>query len=215
MSIPVITVGQAQEAVVGGLERLHGPVTVVRRCSELAELMAACQSGLALAAVVAEGCEELTATLVDRLAAVGVSILALTVDPVEISRLTAIGVVTASTDIEPAALAVRISDAVGRHGGPLRARKFPDAGFADSSAGFQLAAEPRETEAAGSGRVIAVWGPTGAPGRTLVAVNMAAELAAEGKSVILVDADSYGASVSAMLGLLEESAGLAQGLQAR
>ena len=53
MSIPVITVGQAQEAVVGGLERLHGPVTVVRRCSELAELMAACQSGLALAAVVA------------------------------------------------------------------------------------------------------------------------------------------------------------------
>ena len=89
MSIPVITVGQAQEAVVGGLERLHGPVTVVRRCSELAELMAACQSGLALAAVVAEGCEELTATLVDRLAAVGVSILALTVDPVEVSRLTA------------------------------------------------------------------------------------------------------------------------------
>ncbi|XAS70814.1 P-loop NTPase [Micrococcaceae bacterium Sec5.1] len=210
MSIPVITVGQAQEAVVGGLERLHGPVTVVRRCSELAELMAACQSGLALAAVVAEGSEELTATLVDRLAAVGVSILALTVDPLEVSRLTAIGVVTASTDIEPAALALRISDAVGRHGGPVGARKFPDAGFADSSAGFQLAPETPEPEAVGAGRVIAVWGPTGAPGRTLVAVNMAAELAAEGKSVILVDADSYGASVSAMLGLLEESAGLAQ-----
>ncbi|BCW46167.1 P-loop NTPase [Arthrobacter sp. StoSoilB5] len=212
MSIPVITVGPAQEAVVGGLERLHGPVTVVRRCSELAELMAACQSGLALAAVVAEGCEELTATLVDRLGAVGVSIVALTGDPAEAARLTAIGVATASADIEPAALASRISETVGRYGGIVGSRKFPDAGFADFSSGFQVASEGPEPEAAavGSGRVIAVWGPTGAPGRTLVAVNMAAELAAEGKSVILVDADSYGASVSAMLGLLEESAGLAQ-----
>jgi Flp pilus assembly CpaE family ATPase len=39
---------------------------------------------------------------------------------------------------------------------------------------------------------------------------MAGELAAEGKSVLLVDADSYGASVAAVLGLLDESAGLAQ-----
>ena len=83
MSIPVVTVGSAQEAVVGGLERLHGPVTVVRRCSELAELIAACQSGLAVAAVISEGCEELTTTMVDRLGAVGVSIIALTDDPAE------------------------------------------------------------------------------------------------------------------------------------
>ena len=44
----------------------------------------------------------------------------------------------------------------------------------------------------------------------MLAANMAAELAAEGKSVLLVDADSYGASVAAMLGLLDEAAGLAQ-----
>ena len=53
MSIPVVTVGQTQEDLVDGLERLHGPVTVVRRCAELTELLAACQSGLARAAVVA------------------------------------------------------------------------------------------------------------------------------------------------------------------
>jgi MinD-like ATPase involved in chromosome partitioning or flagellar assembly len=57
---------------------------------------------------------------------------------------------------------------------------------------------------------MAVWGPSGAPGRTLVAVNIAGELAAEGKSVLLVDADSYGASVAGVLGLLDEAAGLAQ-----
>ena len=31
MSIPVVTVGESPEDLVGGLERLHGPVTVVRR----------------------------------------------------------------------------------------------------------------------------------------------------------------------------------------
>ena len=63
---------------------------------------------------------------------------------------------------------------------------------------------------AAKGRIIAVWGPAGAPGRTLVAANIAGELAAEGQSVLLVDADSYGASVAALLGLLDEAAGLAQ-----
>ena len=212
MSIPVVTVGTAQESVVEGLERLHGPVTVVRRCSELAELMAACQSGLALAAIVGEGCEELTTTLVDRLGAVGVSIVALTESPDEAKRLRSIGVVAASSNIEPAALAAEISQAVGRAAHYGRLDGASSAGFADP--GVDLTMLPVGDEVAdeqcGSGRIVAVWGPMGAPGRTLLAVNMAAEMAAEGQSVILVDADSYGASVSAMLGLLDESAGLAQ-----
>ncbi len=212
MSIPVITVGPAQEAVVGGLEGLHGPVTVVRRCSELAELMAACQSGLAMAAVVAEGCGELTTTLVDRLGAVGVSIVALTDDPAEVRRLHAIGVVVAASGIEPSALAARISEAVGREHARGRLGAGQDAGFADAGGGPLLMPAPEAVEDSpeGSGQVFAVWGPIGSPGRTLLAVNLAAELAAEGKSVILVDADSYGASVSAVLGLLDEAAGLAQ-----
>ncbi|MET4900938.1 chromosome partitioning protein [Paenarthrobacter sp. CC6] len=213
MSIPVVTVGAAQEAVIEGLERLHGPVTVVRRCSELAELMAACQSGLALAAIVGDGCEELTTTLVDRLAAVGVSILALTDNPDEAGRLRSIGVVAASSDIEPKALADEISQAVARASRYGRADNGLSAGFADPSVEPPQLALPdgkSEEPSDGAGRIFAVWGPTGAPGRTLLAVNMAAELAADGQSVILVDADSYGASVSAMLGLLDESAGLAQ-----
>ena len=212
MSIPVVTVGSAQEAVVGGLERLHGPVTVVRRCSELAELIAACQSGLAVAAVVAEGCEELTTTLVDRLGAVGVSIVALTDDPAEANRLHSIGAVPASTGIDAADLAAKISEAVDREGPRSQPLAGRDAGFADPGAGVLLeaAAESVDDTPRGSGQITAVWGPVGAPGRTLLAVNIAAELAAAGESVILVDADSYGASVSAVLGLLDESAGLAQ-----
>ena len=212
MSVPVVTVGQSREDLVGGLERLHGPVTVVRRCGELAELLAACQSGLARAAVIAEGSEELTASLVDRLAAVGVSVVALSDDPEESGRLRSIGVVTASLDVDSATLASRISDAVGQPGQGKRRAEHRDSGFADTGAELRPtdAADEPERTPAGAGRIIAVWGPTGAPGRTLVAVNVAAELAAEGKSVILLDADSYGASVAASLGLLDESAGLAQ-----
>ena len=213
MSIPVVTVGPAQEAVVGGLEGLHGPVTVVRRCSELAELMAACQSGLAMAAVVAEGCEELTTTLVDRLGAVGVSIVALTDDPSEAVRLHSIGVVVAASGIEPSALATKITEAVGREDARGRLGAGQDAGFADVGGGgllVHLPEPPADPSPVDLGQVYAVWGPIGSPGRTLLAVNIAAELAAEGKSVILVDADSYGASVSAVLGLLDEAAGLAQ-----
>ncbi|ANJ27640.1 AAA family ATPase [Agromyces aureus] len=57
--------------------------------------------------------------------------------------------------------------------------------------------------------VIAVWGPAGAPGRTTVAVNLAAELAAAGHRVALVDADPYGGVVAASLGLLDEAPGFA------
>lgn len=215
MSIPVVTVGDSRDDLVGGLERLHGPVSVVRRCSELAELLAACQSGLARAAVVAAGSEELTASLVDRLSAVGVVVIALTDNPEETVRLRTIGVAAEARAVDAAALAARISAAVAQLSG-TGAGPGPAAG--DSAASVAAAGQvPRssgaQTVTAGpgaKGRIIAVWGPAGAPGRTLVAANIAGELAAEGHSVLLVDADSYGASVAALLGLLDEAAGLAQ-----
>ncbi|MGO4803626.1 CpaE family protein [Arthrobacter sp. 2MCAF15] len=220
MSIPVVTVGDSRDDLVGGLERLHGPVSVVRRCGELAELLAACQSGLARAAVVATGSEELTASLVDRLSAVGVVVIALTDNPEETARLRTIGVAAEARAVDAAALASRISAAVAQLSGDGH-RQEPAAADVDSASSAAATAagqspRPSVAHAAGTrsdaakGRIIAVWGPAGAPGRTLVAANIAGELAAEGQSVLLVDADSYGASVAALLGLLDEAAGLAQ-----
>ncbi|HRP99568.1 MAG TPA: regulator [Terrimesophilobacter sp.] len=67
----------------------------------------------------------------------------------------------------------------------------------------------RMPSAAGHGTVIAVWGPAGAPGRTTLAINVAAELAAEGKSVVLADADTHGGAIAPALGLLDEAPGFA------
>ncbi|GAA4165437.1 hypothetical protein GCM10022286_28580 [Gryllotalpicola daejeonensis] len=57
--------------------------------------------------------------------------------------------------------------------------------------------------------VIAVWGPTGAPGRTSLAIQLATELALTGGTIALIDADSYGGAVAPWLGLLDETPGFA------
>lgn len=65
-----------------------------------------------------------------------------------------------------------------------------------------LATPPRQ-------KVIAVWGPAGAPGRSTVAITLAAELAARGHRVCLIDADTYGGTIAPALGLLDEAPGFA------
>lgn len=65
------------------------------------------------------------------------------------------------------------------------------------------------------GAMIAVWGPDGAPGRTTLAIALAAVLAetravaTRPPGVVLVDADARAASVALALGLLDESPGIA------
>lgn len=64
------------------------------------------------------------------------------------------------------------------------------------------------------GRVVVVWGPTGSPGRTTLAVNLAAELADPLQPVLLVDVDTYGASAGQHLGVLDEVPGIAAAARA-
>nr|WP_231713074.1 AAA family ATPase [Arthrobacter sp. zg-Y769] len=198
------------------MERLQGPVTVVRRCTELTELVAVSQSGIVRAAVVADEAGDLTAALAERLAAAGVALVALTDDSSLRLRLDAMRIVNAPGSVDPGALADLIAvavqaleqagDGAGTAGG--NALADPAAAFGPGAAGPEPegAAEPEGRR----GVVTAVWGPAGAPGRTTLAVNLAAEAAAAGARVLLIDADTYGSSVAVSLGLLDESAGLAQ-----
>lgn len=73
---------------------------------------------------------------------------------------------------------------------------------------------PEAADAPARSTIIAVWGPTGAPGRTTVAVNVAAEIASRGQQVLLVDADTYGGCVAQTLGLLDEAPGVAAACRA-
>ncbi|MEU1972454.1 hypothetical protein ABZ477_12400 [Microbacterium sp. NPDC019599] len=58
-------------------------------------------------------------------------------------------------------------------------------------------------------RVVAVWGPAGAPGRTTVAIELAVELARGGRRAALVDADTHAPSIALQLGLADEGPGFA------
>lgn len=63
--------------------------------------------------------------------------------------------------------------------------------------------------AASRRRVIAVWGPHGAPGRSTVAIQLAVELTRTGQSCALVDADTVAPSLALLLGLGDEAPGIA------
>lgn len=214
MTIPVITVGQTSAEFVGQLERLHGPVTIVRRCNELAELIAASQTGIARAAIVADVAYELNTDLVERMNLAEVAVVALSAEESERKRLQAIGARSAPVGVAPEDLAELVVEAVNDlaadrlEGRSTRISNLSDPGMSLASARHDVDDDAAEPE--WSGQILGVWGPTGAPGRTTLAVNIAAELAARGERTILVDADTYGASIATALGLLDESAGLAQ-----
>ncbi len=88
-------------------------------------------------------------------------------------------------------------------------------GAALTAAGAGLVPEAPEVPAThrpeptpGTGRLVVVWGPAGSPGRTTVAVGLAADLAVRGRATLLLDADPYGGAVAQHLGVLDGASGL-------
>ena len=70
---------------------------------------------------------------------------------------------------------------------------------------FKRESAPRSEEPQ---RSICVWGANGSPGKSTVALNLACELALAGRRVLLVDLDTYSASIGTMLGINEPTPGL-------
>ncbi|WP_353112040.1 P-loop NTPase [Microbacterium sp.] len=58
-------------------------------------------------------------------------------------------------------------------------------------------------------QIVAVWGPHGAPGRSTIAVQLAVEFSRLSGRTALLDADTTAPSIAMLLGLGEESPGLA------
>ncbi|GAA3153748.1 P-loop NTPase [Blastococcus jejuensis] len=210
MALQVFTAvtGAAWESeLVGALDRADHGVTVVRRCVDVAELLAAAATGTGQAALLSAELRRLDVDAVARLDAAGVAVVGL-VEPGDeraAGRLRQLGVhIVLPADAEPEVIARALRDAVA--GGASRTRDVADPAAALPRLG--VPADPVDRPA-GRGRVVAVWGPTGAPGRTTVAVGLADETARLGVSTLLLDADVYGGVIAQVLGLLDESPGIA------
>ena len=204
MSIPVLTAvaDPALEAdLVARLGTDETAARVVRRCVDIADLLAAAAAGLGRVAVVSADLRRLDQDAVLRLAGDGVSVIGVVRpgDDAAERRLFQLGVAEVLTaDVDPPGLDDALQRAVvGR--------------------ATELADPPPQADAPASqpaGDVVAVWGPTGAPGRSTVATALATELAALGVETLLVDADVYGGVVAQLLGLLDESPGVAAACRA-
>ncbi|GAB3312016.1 P-loop NTPase [Geodermatophilus aquaeductus] len=212
MALQVVTAvtGAAWEAaLVGALDRADHGVTVVRRCVDASDLLATAATGTAQAALLSADLHRLDGDAVARLTAAGVAVVGLA-DPADEragDRLRAIGVPTvlpADASAEDVVRALR--DAV--DGVPASGHDVADPRAALPAPSSTPVLPPGERRPP-RGRVVAVWGPTGAPGRTTVAVGLADEAARLGVPTLLVDADVYGGVVAQVLGLLDESPGLA------
>lgn len=202
MAVPILTAvsGAPWEAqLVSALDKAPGGLQVVRRCVDLADLLAAAAAGHGRAVVVSADLRLLDREAVGRLAASGVATVGVVPDGDEESerRLRQLGidhVVTAASDASDIAQVVHTAISRLAGTGPMPVVWTPD------DAGSTRVA---------AGRLIAVWGPTGAPGRTTVAVNLAAEFAVLGRATLLVDVDTYGGAVAQALALLDEAPGIA------
>ncbi|MCU1692412.1 MAG: hypothetical protein JWM64_1503, partial [Frankiales bacterium] len=214
MRVPVLTaVSDAvwEAELVHALERGELGVSVVRRCVDLADLLATAATGQARAALLSADLRRLDRDALTRLAVAEVAVVGLVPPDDEDAerRLRQLGVETVlPSDSTPATISAAVVEAVGRLAGPSPSEALSFSGSGpDLPPPPQLPALPEVT--LGSGMLVAVWGPTGAPGRTTVAVGVASELAALRRPTLLVDADVYGGVVAQVLGLLDEAPGLA------
>jgi MinD-like ATPase involved in chromosome partitioning or flagellar assembly len=203
MTTPVLVAltGSALESSVvmalKGSERAG--VHIVRRCVDVADLVAAAATGRAVAALVAADLPHLDADVVAGLRASGVEPLGVVADDsaATATRLHKMGIAAVLVGDGSSDLATEVV-------GCLERRDL--AAPVDGPAASSPTAD--EDVPAGLGEVLAVWGPAGAPGRTTVAVGLASELAELGQPTLLVDADVYGGAVGQHLAMLDDVSGL-------
>lgn len=174
--------------------------TIAGRCSGADELAARVASIAPDAVLAAADPQYLNAALVSACDAAGVRLVVTAAGPEQHRLARALGVIDALDG--PPDWAALIPDASPPPGAASVVDVDPSAPYTPPVAG------PGPATRRG-GRVLAVWGPSGAPGRTSLAIAIAAELADAGLSVALADADTHAAAIDPALGLLDEAPGFA------
>lgn len=274
MTAGIVTAGGGhgwEPEVVSELSGPGAPWSVVRRCADMADVLAVAATGQIVAAVLAADLRRLDSETVQQLASLGVDVVAVCRagdDHLRVA-LERIGVAEAVPDGSGAAAILAAVERARsrRQGGPVHGGEDPagedeavgaagivparfvptshagadgravgdpigDGSGAIAGRGRQrrsrhgvrrrvCGVDKRELPVADSlgpaaphpdaepGRIVAVWGPGGAPGRSTVAMGLADRVVAGGGSAILIDADVYGGVLASAFGLLDESAGLA------
>ena len=202
----MVASGAAWESTALGLLTGRQGIVVLRRCVDVDDLLATSTAGQADVAVLALDAHGLDAAAVEHLRRHRVRPVAITADPTgdsARSRAARIGVVTLVGEANLDELPDAVLDADAPETPAPGAGAATDADVLASARSPTLAAVAAE-----AGRVVAVWGPAGAPGRTTLTLALGAELARRGAPTLVVDADPYGGAVAQQLGVMDEVSGL-------
>lgn len=187
---------------------------ITRRCVDAADLMACAAADVTTPIVVSAGVPRLSGALVSRLQAAHRPVIALAVIDEDQVRVRAWGI----TAVVPVGEAASTMQAVAGHLSGLASG--PQTGVWDTGlwaspdatgGGPAQLSEPAVAigaEGDRAGRVISVWGPPGAPGRSTTAIGLAEAYAQQGHRTLLVDADTHAPSIALMIGMLEDTSGL-------
>ena len=186
---------------------LHGLV-IARRSLDAADLLAAAAADTSMAVAVSAGVPRLSGDLVGRIVADNRVVVGIAETDEDERRLAAwsVGIVIrhrGDSVATMAQIAGAMAPASGNAVDPAVA-----AGFRSSGAVEHTLPAALPDDASGSSHFIAVWGPTGAPGRTTTALAVAQSLAARGLAVGVVDADTYAPSMVAQLAVNADASGL-------
>ena len=206
-----LTGSALEPVVIRDLQDAEGTgVRIARRCVDVADLLAAAASGRARAALLAVDLPHLDGDVVAALRAAHVEPLGVVGDEATgATGTTAASAATAATH-RLHQMGVRVVMVAGGDDDLANqiVQRLEQEHPADSPAPPAAGLEAPEPADAPTGQVVAVWGPTGAPGRTTVAIGLAAELADLGHPALLVDADVYGGSVAQHLAMLDDVSGV-------
>ncbi len=194
MSISVVVLGR-DEHLVRQIEGYRGELIVVRVCDDAAEAIAACAASGVDVLLVSERALMPPMEQIDQLAGQRTIVALLDAKPERVSIVP--GLVEIIDTVGMVELESLISQTLARLAHDETQMN------AGSVAAQGTGAEP-------AGRIVCFWGAPGSPGRSTVALNYAVESAVSGDSVVVLDADTYAASMAIQLGLMDESASIAQ-----
>lgn len=201
--------------VVQWLQRPGSNLTLVRRCMDIPDAVATAASGQADVVLFGPSLPGLDADAVARVREAGAAPVGLVgsgpdggADSTDSAHLQRLGVacVLAWSELDELPSALAAAEAASPSGGGVdgaNGDRFRADGLGVTGSGFGV-----EGAATPVGRLIAVWGPAGSPGRSTVALGLAAELAARRVPTLLIDADVYGGALAQMLAVLDEVSGL-------
>jgi len=199
VSVVIAAAGGAWELpMLRGFQRRELGIRVLRRCSDVGELLGTALRDLPHAVIVDANLEWLDRDVVTTLRQSGIEVFAIGANRRALGDL---GVRVFPGDVTDEDLAATLN-------GLERAAVSDRAGGGPDTDDAPGVADGRHW-----GRLLVVWSGPGAPGRTTVALHLAVEAARAGQRTLLVDADAWAASIAQLLEL-DESPSVAQAARA-